>query len=158
MEDLLLSGTIQFEVNITEYNGYDLYPPGMFFIRTKALSHPELVIMDLKINDLKNNNGLIEPAEIIEAKAIIKNKGQRSAKNVSVSVLYGENIFNTGQSSFSLGDIHHNEIKDVIFSFFAMINADRELPIMLEIKENSGKYDQLIPAGLALNKLINNPD
>ena len=39
-----------------------------------------------------------------------------------------------------------------------MINADRELPIMLEIKENSGKYDQLIPAGLALNKLINNPD
>ena len=148
----------QFEVNITEYNGYDLYPPGMFFIRTKVLSHPELVIIDLKINDLKNNNGLIEPAEIIEAKVIIKNRGQRSAKNVSVSVLYGENIFNTGKSSFSLGDIHHNEIKDVTFSFFAMINADRDLPIMLEIKENSGKYDQLIPAGLALNKLINNPN
>ena len=158
LEDLLLSGTVQFEVNITEYNGYDLYPPGMFFIRTKVLSHPELVIIDLKINDLKNNNGLIEPAEIIEAKVIIKNRGQRSAKNVSVSVLYGENIFNTGKSSFSLGDIHHNEIKDVTFSFFAMINADRDLPIMLEIKENSGKYDQLIPAGLALNKLINNPN
>ena len=153
--DLVSSETVQFEVNITEHNGYDLYPPGMFFIQTRALSHPELVIMELKINDLSNNNGLIEPAEIIEAKAIIKNKGQRLAKDVSVSVLYGEHIFNTGKSLFLLGDIYHNEIKEVPFSFFVMVDANQDLPIILEIKENSGKYDQLIPTGLVLNKLIN---
>ena len=87
----------------------------------------------------------VQARELTQFQTILQNQIDR----------FGEHIFNTGKSLFLLGDIHHNEIKEVPFSFFAMVDANQDLPIILEIKENSGKYDQLIPTGLVLNKLIN---
>ena len=103
-------------------------------------------------NDQNNKNGLIEPAEIIEATMYVRNKGQQVAKNVNIAVLYGDFVFNTGKSSFELGDIEQNQKKKVQFSFFAMSEAQKELPISFEVKESRSKFDQIIPSGLDLSR------
>ncbi len=150
------SGKITFEINVTEFNGFDLYPPGKLVIETKALIPPDLQLVDIGINDLTNYNGRIDPNEVVEAKAIIQNKGQGTAKGVTVLVVYGDNVYNAGiaKSSFSLGDMEANETKEIDFSFFANRKASNDLPIKISIKEQRGKYDRTLPADLALNKVI----
>jgi thiol-disulfide isomerase/thioredoxin len=150
------SKTINFEINVSENNGFDLYPPGKLTIQTKALVPPALALMDVGINDLTNYNGRIEPNEVIEAMAIIQNRGQGLAKNVNISVHYGDNVFNAGEAktSFSLGNVQPNETKEINFSFFANRQAETDLPIRLEIKEARGRYDQTMNAGLSLNEVI----
>jgi thiol-disulfide isomerase/thioredoxin len=150
------SDKITFEINVTEFNGFDLYPSGRLVIETKALIPPDLQLVDIGINDLTNFNGRIDPNEVVEAKAIIQNKGQGTAKGVTVSVMYGDNVYNAGEAefSFSLGDMEANETKEIDFSFFANRNASNDLPIELSIKEQRGKYDRALRADLALNKVI----
>tara|TARA_Y100000816_G_scaffold288991_2_gene274606 strand:- start:4 stop:2232 length:2229 start_codon:yes stop_codon:yes gene_type:complete len=152
----ITSGEIAFEINVTEFNGFDLYPPGKLLFETKALIPPDLHLVDIGINDLTNYNGRIDPNEVVEAKAIIQNKGQGTAKGVTVLVVYGDNVYNAGEakSSFSLGDMEANEIKEIDFSFFANRNASNDLPIKLSINEQRGKYDKTFPADLVLNKVI----
>ena len=82
----------------------------------------------------------------------VRNKGQQDAKDVNVAVLYGDFVFNTGKSSFELGDIEQNQKKKVQFSFFAMSEAQKELPISFEVKESRSKFDQIIPSGLDLTR------
>ena len=43
-----------------------------------------------------------------------------------------------------------NQKKKIQFSFFAMSEAERELPISFEVKESRSKLDQIIPSGLDL--------
>jgi len=152
----IVSETVAFEINISEHNGFDLYPPGKLTIQTKALVPPALALMDVGINDLTNYNGRIEPNEVIEATAIIQNRGQGLAKNVNISVHYGDNVFNAGEAktSFSLGNVQPNETKEINFSFFATRKAETNLPIQIEIKEARGLYDQAVNAGLSLNEVI----
>ena len=74
--------------------------------------------------------------EIIEATMYVRNEGQQVAKDVNIAVLYGDFVFNTGKSSFELGDIEQkNQKKKVQFSFFAMSEAQKELPISFEVQE-----------------------
>jgi hypothetical protein len=124
----------------------------MISLNTKSLTSPDLVLTDIKINDQSNRNGLIEPAEIIEATMYVRNNGQQMAKDVNISVLYGDFVFNTGKSSFRLGDIKQNQKKKIQFSFFAMSEAEMELPISFEVTESRSKFDQIIPSGLDLNR------
>ena len=135
---------------VTEYFGHDINVPNMISFHTKSLTSPELILTDISIDDQSNNNGLIEPAEIIKATMYVRNNGQQVAKNVNIAVLYGDFVFNTGKSSFNLGDIKQNQKKKIQFSFFAMSEAEKELPISFELKESRSKLDQIIPSGLDL--------
>ena len=141
---------------ITEYFGHDVTSPNVLTLVTKSLTSPELILTDIKINDQNNKNGLIEPAEIIEATMYVRNEGQQVAKDVNINVLYGDFVFNTGKSSFKLGDIKQNQKKKVQFSFFAMREAQKKLPISFEVQESRSKFDQIIPSGLDLNRLNKN--
>ena len=156
--DLMLTETVSISAYITETFGYDIDAPNLISINTKSLTSPELILTDIKINDQSNKNGLIEPAEVIEATMYVKNNGQQMAKDVNISVLYGDFVFNTGKSSFNLGNIKQNQKKKVQFSFFAMSEAERELPISFELKESRSKFDQIIPSGLDLNRNNKNPN
>jgi hypothetical protein len=137
---------------ITEYFGHDINVPSLISINTKSLTRADLVLTDIKINDQSNNNGLIEPAEIIEATMYVRNNGQQVAKDVKIAVLYGDFVFNTGRSTFFLGDIKQNQKKKILFSFFAMSEAEAKLPISFEVKESRSRLDQIIPSGLDLNR------
>ena len=147
---------VELEINITEHNGFDLYPPGRLIIQTRELIPPKLVLADVGINDLTNFNGRIEPNEIIEATAIIHNIGQGIAKDVNVAVDYGENVFNGGDSktSFSLGKMQPNETQKIVFQFFATRKAQDDLPISIRITEHFEKYGTNQNIGLSLNKVI----
>ena len=150
--DMMISEEISISAYITEHYGYDLYAPQIIYLNTKSLTSPDLVLSDISINDQNNKNGLIEPAEVIKATMYIKNNGQQVAKDVSLEVLFGDFVFNTGKSSFNLGNIKKDQKKKVQFSFFAMSEAEKELPISFEIKESRSKFDQIIPSGLDLNR------
>ena len=150
--DMMISEEISISAYITEHYGYDLYAPQIISLNTKSLTSPDLVLSDISINDQNNKNGLIEPAEVIKATMYIKNNGQQVAKDVSLEVLFGDFVFNTGKSSFNLGNIKKDQKKKVQFSFFAMSEAEKELPISFEIKESRSKFDQIIPSGLDLNR------
>ena len=149
---MMISEKISISAYITEHYGYDLYAPQIISLNTKSLTSPDLVLSDISINDQNNKNGLIEPAEVIRATMYIKNNGQQVAKDVSLEVLFGDFVFNTGKSSFSLGNIKKDQKKKVQFSFFAMSEAEKELPISFEIKESRSKFDQIVPSGLDLNR------
>ena len=156
--ETMVTESISISAYITESFGHDIYASNMVLLNTKSLTIPELVLTDININDQNNKNGLIEPAEVIQATMYIRNNGQQMAKNVSLSVLYGDFVFNTGKSNFELGDIKQNQKKKVQFSFFAMSEAEKELPISFELKESRSKLDQIIPSGLDLyrnNKIQN---
>jgi len=154
--EMMISEKVLVSTHITEYFGHDVTSPNLLSLNTKSLTSPELILTDIKINDQNNKNGLIEPAEIIEATMYIRNKGQQVAKDVNIAVLYGDFVFNTGKSSFMLGDIRQNQKKKVQFSFFAMSEAEKELPISFEVKESRSKFDQIIPSGLDLNRINKN--
>ena len=149
---MMISEKISISAYITEHYGHDLYAPQIISLNTKSLTSPDLVLSDISINDQNNKNGLIEPAEVIKATMYIKNNGQQVAKDVSLEVLFGDFVFNTGKSSFNLGNIKKDQKKKVQFSFFAMSEAEKELPISFEIKESRSKFDQIIPSGLDLNR------
>ena len=150
--DMMISEKISISAYITEHYGHDLYAPQIISLNTKSLTSPDLVLSDISINDQNNKNGLIEPAEVINATMYVKNNGQQIAKDVSLEVLFGDFVFNTGKSSFNLGNIKKDQKKKVQFSFFAMSEAEKELPISFEIKESRSKFDQIIPSGLDLNR------
>ena len=150
--EMMISEKVLVSTYVTEYFGYDVTSPNVLMLDTKSLTSPELILTDIKINDQNNKNGLIEPAEIIEATMYVRNKGQQVAKDVNIAVLYGDFVFNTGKSSFELGDIEQNQKKKVQFSFFAMSEAQKELPISFEVKESRSKFDQIIPSGLDLSR------
>ena len=156
--ELMLTESISISAYITETFGHDFDAPNLISINTKSLTSPELILSDIKINDQSNKNGLIEPAEVIEATMYVRNNGQQIAKDVNIAVLYGDFVFNTGKSSFDLGDIKQNQKKKVKFSFFAMSEAEKELPISFELKESRSKFDQIIPSGLDLNRNNKNPN
>ena len=150
--DLMITEKVLISAYITEYFGHDINVPSLISINTKSLTRADLVLTDIKINDQSNNNGLIEPAEIIEATMYDRNNGQQVAKDVNIAVLYGDFVFNTGRSTFFLGDIKQNQKKKILFSFFAMSEAEAKLPISFEVKESRSRLDQIIPSGLDLNR------
>jgi len=156
--ELVKTDSIHLEINISEKNGFDLDPPSRLTIPTKAVNPPELVLADVAIINELNNNGRIEPREVVDALAIFHNRGQGVAKDVRISVLYGESIFNTSeQEAINVGDILPNERKEFLFSFFASPKAKEDLPIDLNIRDYSGNYDKTFSAGLSLNKTFKRP-
>ena len=150
--DLMITEKVLISAYITEHFGHDINVPTLISINTKSLTRADLVLTDIKINDQSNNNGLIEPAEIIEATMYVRNNGQQVAKDVNIAVLYGDFVFNTGRSTFFLGDIKQNQKKKILFSFFAMSEAEAKLPISFEVKESRSRFNQIIPSGLDLNR------
>ena len=88
--EMMISEKVLVSTYITEYFGYDVTSPNVLTLDTKSLTSPELILTDIKINDQNNKNGLIEPAEIIEATMYVRNKGQQVAKDVNIAVLYGD--------------------------------------------------------------------
>lgn len=152
--DSLITEDLEIKIAITEKNGFDT--KNILSLMTRSLTNPVIVLERIKIKDQNNLNGKIEPAEVIEVKAFLKNMGQRVAKDITISIQFGSNVFNTGKSLFKIGDIKKNETKQIDFSFFAMDKAGSKLPINFEVKDSDGRLSELIPAGLSISKSENN--
>ena len=110
--------SVSFEIVIKEPNGFDASPLKIAF-KTKTFEPPKLVVADVGIED-QNKNYRVEPMEIVELTVRVQNMGTGDAREVSVDIQPGENVFLAGEAvtHFSLGNISAGKFKDVKFMFY----------------------------------------
>ncbi len=148
----ILSKQVKLKVEVSEKNGFDLDPVSFITFNTRALVPPELVIDDIGIDD-SSQNSQIEPREIVDITARIKNNGQGEARFVEATVQVGVNVFVTPDSKteFTLGNLGPGQFKDVTFTVFTNSKAT-SVPINIILKEVRGRYDKTLPLDLPFNK------
>ncbi|MFQ5650896.1 MAG: caspase family protein [bacterium] len=146
------SRDVRLRIDVAEANGFDLDPPSHLTFSTKALEPPDLVIADIGIDD-NSKNRRIEPREMVDITARIKNVGQGQARVVRAAIQTGENVFLTpdSQTEFMLGDLRQGEFKDVKFTVFTNSKAT-SVPINILLREERGRYDKTLPLDLPFNK------
>ena len=152
-DDELEGAEIDFEIRLREANGFDADPLRIRF-KTKTFQPPKLVVADLGIND-QNANSMIEPMENVELTARIQNTGYGDARDVSVNIETGENVFIAGEAvtHFVLGNIMSGQFKDVTFMFYSnkRIKNGEKIPISLKILEARNKFNAVEPLDLVMN-------
>jgi hypothetical protein len=151
----LPTDTISFDIEIREANGFDANPLRIAF-RTKGFDPPQLVVADIGIED-RNKNARIEPMEIVETTVRVQNIGHGDAREVSVDIQLGNNVFLAGEAitHFTLGNIPVGKFRDVKFMFYTnnrIANGER-IPIAVQINEMRLKFQ----ATQALNLVMNVP-
>jgi len=127
--------TFQFE----EANGFAPSPVKLQF-ETQEFIPPELTVADVGIND-SNGNGIIDPGELVEVTARIKNESQGRAKGVSAKVSFGKNVLATTETrqSFDLGDLGPGEHQDIQFSLLTNQQAE-SVPVTVDLTEKYGEF------------------
>jgi len=129
--------TLQFE----EARGFSPSPVKLRF-ETKKFVPPELTVADVGIDDA-SGNGVIEPGEVVDVTARIRNASRGRAEDVSARVHLGKNVFATPDTrqSFNLGDLGSGEHQDVQFSLVTNQQAEA-VPVTLDLSEKYGQYGQ----------------
>lgn len=147
--------SVSFEIVIKEPKGFDASPLKIAF-KTKAFEPPKLVVADVGIED-QNKNYRVEPMEIVELTVRVQNMGTGDAREVSVDIQPGENVFLAGEAvtHFSLGNISAGKFKDVKFMFYTnnRIANGEQIPITVQINEKRPKFNM----AQALNLTMNDP-
>ena len=143
---------IKVKIEVSEKNGFDLYPPANITFNTLALVPPELSVVDVKIID-QSGNKEIEPREIVDIITRVQNKGQGEAKQVNIRVQLGENVFLTPESKtdFSLDNLDPGEYSDISFTVFTN-NRATGVPINIQINEARGRFDVTEKLNLPFNR------
>ncbi len=146
------SRQVRLKIAVSEANGFDLDPPSYMTLSTQAGSPPELVISEIGIND-NSQNRRIEPREMVDITARIKNTGRGQARLVKASVQAGANVFLTPESktAFDLGDLGQGEYKDVTFTVFTNSKAS-SVPVDILLTESRGRFDKTLPLDLPFGK------
>ncbi len=145
--------TVSFIVELTEANGFEP-PPIKVTFKTKEFIPPQLILADIGIND-QNKNSRVEPMEIVEVTARIQNIGHGDAKNVTVDIIPGQNVFMAGDSKthYELGYLTPGKYKDITFMFYTnnRIKNNENIPITVQIKEARNRYNTSKPLNLVMN-------
>ncbi len=97
----------------------------------------------------------MEPLENVEVTARIQNAGHGEARNVTVDVVTGLNVYIGGERNtrFELGNLPAGQYRDVKFIFYTnkRIKNGEKIPISLEIREARGRYNDAAPLKLVMN-------
>lgn len=150
--ELVATGEARFMITIKEGNGFDLEQPVAVRFPTRAYIPPKLVIADFAIND-QDQNGRIEPREMVDVTVRIQNKGEGAAHDVAANVKLGENVFiaEGSKKTFSLGDLEAGHHKDVTFTIYTNSMATG-VPVSVGISEAKGRFGCEQTLSLAFNK------
>ncbi len=136
----LLTGQVEFTVQVIESNGFDAYPFTMK-INTHKLRKPDVLIADAAFiaDDGKN----IRLAEPIILKLLVQNIGDGEAQNVSVSfdfVEEKENCFLMDDALKRIGNLMPGDTAIVDFKFTANRRYSlQEIPVKLELAETMNR-------------------
>lgn len=127
----------------------------LLYNSTRAFEPPALAVVDMGINDT-SQNGQVEPMEVVEVTARVKNTGRGTAGSVEARVILGENVFKGPESGerFDLGDLAPGEHRDVIFSFLTnkRIAAGERIPVSLSLREKRAGVKVEAPLDLVMNR------
>lgn len=153
-DEKLADGNTSFEIIVYEDNGYNLTPSVKITIPTKRFTPQKFVITVMEIKE-KNNNNKIDPLEVIEVTARIKNDGEGVARDVEVYVEKGENVFfaEDSRTYFNLEDINAGEYRDVVFSVYTNYRAS-DFGIIINIQEQQMGFLIKEKLDLFINKTI----
>ncbi len=147
------SGKLKLEVTAPEANGFDADPVRVT-LTTRKFEPARLEVVDLGIED-QSKNGQVEPVEVVEATARIRNTGFGSARGVAVRVKLGKNVYPAMDSAldFDLGDMGPGEWRDVRFSFYTnkKIKSGEKIPIQLAISDRRGDVNEKASLALVMN-------
>jgi len=155
-----LNGRVSLRLEANEKNNNPIAPLDIS-LETRAFLAPELAMTDMGINDAQgtyaygNGNGKIEKGETIEVKAIVQNRGQGEAGNVTARVeVTDASLFFIGKSEFALGDLAAGAFREISFAVTVPPNysGTSQLPVRLKISEARGRYGKTEPLNLALNE------
>ena len=127
-----------FKINFDEINGFPPQPVELQF-STKSYRKPELYIADVGIED-DNQNGIIEPGEVIRLTVRVANKGKGYASGAYAKFYSGDNVFITDAypKVVSLGDLEVNQHKDIPIEFFVNSKCPDKIPLYVDFTEATG--------------------
>jgi hypothetical protein len=122
-----------------EANGFAPDPISLNF-ETSRFIPPELVVADVGIDDA-SGNGVIEPGEVVNVTARIRNQSRGHAEKVSAQVNFGKDVFaGPGTDrSFEIGELGPGEQEDIRFSLLTNQQAE-SVPVTLDLTEKYGEY------------------
>jgi hypothetical protein len=127
------TANINLNITLREANGFDPDPVKLAF-QTKAFEPPKLIVSDIGMDKPK-----VKPGETVEVTARIQNAGYGDARQVSIDVETGENVFMAGDSKthFDLGGLPAGKFKDVKFEFYTnkRIGNGERVPVTVRINE-----------------------
>ncbi len=155
----LRDGSARFTVSIREVNGFDADPAARLTVRTRALRPPRLVLDGIAIND-QSGNGRIEPRELVDVVARIRNAGNGDARAVRFTIQPGAGISIVGSPARDepLGTLPSGETRDIRFTAFANSRAS-SFPVTLVMREERPRFDTTFILPLALDtKLASIPE
>jgi hypothetical protein len=150
----LRDGVIRLTASIREANGFDVSPAARVTLQARALRAPQFVLDQIAMLD-QSGNGRIEPREIVDIVARIRNRGAGDARAVRVAVIPGDGISIIGAPvrDSALGTIRAGESRDVRFSAFAN-SRTKGFPVSLRLREERQRFDTTIALPLALDTKI----
>lgn len=143
---------VSLEFAFDEAKGFAPSPVRLQF-ETQKFIPPELTVADVGIDDA-SGNGVIEPGEVVDVTARIRNASRGAAEDVSTHIHFGKNVFATPKTrqSFDLGDLGPGEHQDIQFMLVTNQQAE-SVPVTLDLTEKYGEFGkQGIKLPLAFDK------
>ena len=139
----LKSALAEFEINISEANGFDVKEKILLNIGTVEFFTPKIVISDYKFESIGNS---IIKGNVTNLKFIVQNTGQGLGENIMVSLNLPENTFASEKKLFLIDSLNPGDSKEFNFKFFTNNLFDKEfLEIVSNISEKYNLYgDQKI--------------
>lgn len=133
----LKSGTADFEINFMEQNNYQP-DPLTIKIPTHEFDKPEVKVVDFKF---LSDKGQIKLGYPIQLKTIIQNLGQGNAEDISVEVIYPENIASINDQSLTISNLNAGESKEIVFEFIANKSYKlSNIPIKINLSERYKRF------------------
>ena len=138
----------EFSITFEEANGFQP-DPVEFSFQTKKLV-PPVFFVEKGINDA-NGNFTIETSEIVKVTVRLANTGGQ-AKDVSLSVKKGNNVFFTGdtESRFTWNTIEKGDFKDISFDFYTNKKVKDAIPLSVIVQANH--FSQEFPLNMKIKQ------
>jgi len=149
---------LEFKISATEWKGFNPAPV-IVNIKSQAFREPKLQFIEAGITEITgNNNNIIENNEIVEASALIQNKGQGIARNVKIAFNLGDkNIISTSPEKLfqTIDSLNPGEDKVIKFRFAVNneYSGSDQLPMSIKLSEIWNQYGSENLLGLQLKKV-----
>ncbi len=165
-DDDIPTGTVTFNIEILESNGFDADPLSVTF-STREIQAPELQLVDFTLDDdakgesQGNNNGKMEPGELVEVTVTVQNKGIGEAQNASIDVKLdaGNAFFQSTSTRFSLGNLEPGKWEKISFALFTNKRFNRKkLPISITLNERRRRFRKKAKIELPVHRQEKQPE
>jgi hypothetical protein len=119
-------------------------------LETRGVLPPELSLIDFGLDDDREGrsfgdaDGVLEVGETVEIVAIVQNRGQGDAVDVSIAVQSPPGLFYMGKESYHLGDLGPGEYRYVEFAFAVppTYAGPDAFALDMRLSEARGRFDR----------------